>query len=164
MGASAVGGECHVREFRRGRGALADGRGPARGLSLLGVALAGLSMTAACGGTGDGRSQSGTKAAHTRSVSSTVSEAADQSGRLRFTRALLAARAGRVTIVFTNASPVPHNLTLEQPGTRRVLGATSTFSRGKTHLTLTLPPGRYSFYCSIPGHRAAGMHGTLVVR
>lgn len=31
-------------------------------------------------------------------------------------------------------------------------------------LRLELPPGRYVFYCDIPGHRAQGMEGTLTVR
>jgi uncharacterized cupredoxin-like copper-binding protein len=30
-------------------------------------------------------------------------------------------------------------------------------------LTLKLKPGRYVFYCSVPGHRQAGMEGTLNV-
>lgn len=29
--------------------------------------------------------------------------------------------------------------------------------------TFNLPPGTYAFYCSIPGHEAAGMQGTLKV-
>jgi plastocyanin len=29
--------------------------------------------------------------------------------------------------------------------------------------TIVLPPGTYTYYCDIPGHRQAGMHGTLTV-
>ena len=31
-------------------------------------------------------------------------------------------------------------------------------------LIVNLPPGNYTFYCSIPGHRPAGMVGTLIVQ
>ena len=44
-----------------------------------------------------------------------------------------------------------------------MLGATATFQGGTRTLTLTLPPGTYTFYCSVPGHEAAGMKGTLTV-
>jgi plastocyanin len=71
-------------------------------------------------------------------------------------------RAGRVTIQFTNNSPIPHNVTVARGA--QVLGATPTFAGGQRNLTLALPPGTYTFYCSVPGHRAAGMQGTLVVR
>jgi uncharacterized cupredoxin-like copper-binding protein len=45
----------------------------------------------------------------------------------------------------------------------KVLGATPTFAGGSKTLTLKLRPGKYTFYCSVPGHRQAGMEGTLNV-
>lgn len=73
----------------------------------------------------------------------------------------LSAKAGAVTITFTNPSALEHNVTIAQGSS--VLGATPTFSNGAKTLTLNLKPGTYSFYCTVPGHRAAGMEGTLTV-
>jgi|SRR5947209_9308843 len=73
----------------------------------------------------------------------------------------LSAKAGSVTITFTNGSPLEHNLTVAQGG--NVLGATPTFTNGSRSLALSLKPGAYTFYCTVPGHRAAGMEGTLTV-
>jgi len=66
-----------------------------------------------------------------------------------------------VTINFTNASPLEHNVTIAEGS--KVLGATPTFIGGSRTLTLTLKPGTYTFYCSVPGHRQSGMEGTLSV-
>lgn len=99
----------------------------------------------------------GTAQAQTKLV-----EAADPSGQLRFAKTSLTAKAGKVSIEFTNSSPLPHNLTIASGST--VLGATPTFNGGARTLTLKLKPGTYKFYCSVPGHREAGMEGTLVVR
>jgi plastocyanin len=87
--------------------------------------------------------------------------AADPGGLLRFDSKLLSAKAGTVTIAFTNASPVEHNVTVGQGST--VIAGTPTFTGGAKTLTLTLKSGTYTFYCTVPGHRQAGMEGTLKV-
>jgi plastocyanin len=87
--------------------------------------------------------------------------AADPGGQLRFDSKLLSAKAGTVTIAFTNASPVEHNVTVGQGST--VIAGTPTFTGGAKTLTLTLKSGTYTFYCTVPGHRQAGMEGTLKV-
>ena len=86
---------------------------------------------------------------------------ANTSGLLEYNTKQLSAKAGTVTITFTNSSPLEHNVTVAE-GTK-VLGATPTFKGGSKTLTLTLKPGKYVFYCSVPGHRQAGMEGTLSV-
>jgi plastocyanin len=93
----------------------------------------------------------------------TISDAADPSGQLKFTKSSLTAKAGKVKIDFTNSSPLPHNMTIVGPN-GAVIGATPTFSGGGTKsVDVTLKPGKYTFYCSVDGHRAAGMQGTLTV-
>jgi plastocyanin len=79
--------------------------------------------------------------------------------QLRFDKAKLEARAGKVTIDMKNPAPIPHNVSLESDGEGKTVGqgGTSTVSAG-------LKPGEYVYYCSVPGHREAGMEGTLTVR
>jgi plastocyanin len=86
---------------------------------------------------------------------------ANPSGLLAYNTKQLSAKSGTVTIVFTNNSPLEHNVTIAE-GTK-ILGTTPTFKGGSKTLTLTLKPGSYTFYCSVPGHRQAGMEGTLTV-
>jgi plastocyanin len=112
-----------------------------------------------------------TSAAATTSATSTAAAnaggaqaiAADPSGALKYTKASLTAKAGKVTIAFTNNAPLGHNLTIQQGTAGKVLGATPTFMGGTKTLSVDLQPGTYTFYCSVPGHRMAGMVGTLTV-
>lgn len=84
---------------------------------------------------------------------------ADPGGALRFDTDSLDARAGQVTIVMRNPSSTPHNVSLEggEQGDTVGEGGTSTVSAD-------LKRGEYVFYCSVEGHRQAGMEGTLTVR
>ena len=90
-----------------------------------------------------------------------LSLAANPGGQLSYDTTKLAAKAGKVTITMANMSPVEHNVTIAEGA--KVLGATPTFLGGSKTVTVTLRPGTYSFYCSVPGHKQAGMEGTLTV-
>jgi plastocyanin len=89
--------------------------------------------------------------------------AADPGGQLKFDKSSLEAKAGNVTIAFTNDSPIAHNLTVAT-SSGELVNATPTFTGGSKALKLNLKPGTYKFYCSVPGHRQAGMEGTLTVK
>jgi plastocyanin len=91
----------------------------------------------------------------------TLALAANTSGLLAYDTKQLSAKAGTVTITMANMSPLEHNVTVAEGS--KVLGATPTFVGGTRTLTLKLKPGKYTFYCSVPGHRQAGMEGTLSV-
>lgn len=150
-------------------------------VSILPVAV-GLLALAGCGSSSSTTSSSATTPASTPAATPTTSSAATTStpapatgtasalsleanpeGQLKFNTTSLTANAGKVSIAFTNMSPLEHNFTVaSSSGT--VLGATPTFKGGTKTLALELKAGTYKFYCSVPGHRMAGMEGTLTVK
>ncbi len=87
--------------------------------------------------------------------------AAEPGGQLSYDTKQLTAKAGKMTITMTNMSPIEHDVAVAQGS--KVLGTTPTFQGGSRALTLSLKPGTYTFYCTVPGHRQAGMEGTLTV-
>ena len=80
---------------------------------------------------------------------------------LKYNTTVLHAKAGKVEIVFTNASTLQHNVRIESGETE--LGGTKKITKGTTKAYVTLKKGTYNFYCSVPGHEDAGMHGKLIV-
>ncbi len=80
---------------------------------------------------------------------------------LAYDTASLSADAGKVTIDFTNPSAIPHNVVIEQNG--KELAGFEPIASGEESESADLKPGTYTFYCSVPGHREAGMEGTLTV-
>lgn len=71
------------------------------------------------------------------------------------------AAAGEITLTSVNDQSVPHNIAIETPE-GDVLGEVVT-DGGVSTVTATLEPGTYEYYCSVAGHREAGMVGTLTV-
>jgi plastocyanin len=108
-------------------------------------------------------SSAGTSSAAAGGASSNLAIAANSSGQLSYDKKTLSAKAGKVTITMTNMSPLGHNITVQQGTSGSVVGATPTFQGGTKSVALTLKPGKYTFFCSVPGHRAGGMVGTLTV-
>ena len=93
---------------------------------------------------------------------STVDFEADPNGDLAYTQDSVTAEAGKTTIDFVNPQGLSHDVVIEDEGGEDV-GATEVIGEGETSATVDLKPGEYTFYCSVPGHREAGMEGTLTV-
>jgi uncharacterized cupredoxin-like copper-binding protein len=87
--------------------------------------------------------------------------AANPAGQLSYDTKQLSANAGTVTIEMSNMSPIEHDVAVAEGS--KVLGQTPVFTGGSRKLTLKLKPGKYTFFCTVPGHRQAGMEGTLTV-
>jgi plastocyanin len=91
-----------------------------------------------------------------------LSVEADPGGAPVFRPDALEGKAGRVTLELVNLSSTAHSLCVEGAD-QGALGCTGTFRGDRGRLRLRLPAGRYTFFCSVPGHREAGMQGTLAV-
>jgi uncharacterized cupredoxin-like copper-binding protein len=71
--------------------------------------------------------------------------------------------AGKITFAVKNTGKIQHDLVVSGPG---VTGAAKTplLNPGQSgKLTVTLGAGSYTLFCSVPGHRAAGMVAKLTV-
>jgi uncharacterized cupredoxin-like copper-binding protein len=67
--------------------------------------------------------------------------------------------AGPFTFQVKNAGKIPHDLAIKETGDK-----TKEIPAGGTaELKVTLKPGKYELYCSIPGHEAAGMKLVVTV-
>jgi plastocyanin len=119
--------------------------------------------TAASAPTTSSATSSSAPAAAATTGGQTLSLAANPEGQLKYSTTSLTAKAGKVSIDFTNTASLEHNVTVAS-STGAVLGSTPTFNGGSKTLSLTLKAGTYKFYCSVPGHRMAGMEGTLTVK
>lgn len=96
-------------------------------------------------------------------AASSVKFVADPSGDLAYTTTEASAKAGQVTIDFDNPQSLTHDVAIEDSGGKEV-GATELITDSSTSTTVDLKPGTYTFFCSVPGHREAGMEGTLNVK
>lgn len=136
-----------------------------RTISVLVAALA-LAL-AGCGGSSDKNAGSNTSGESTPASNSgggggeALSLAAPADGNLKFDKTELTAKAGKVTINFDNPASIPHAIAVEGNGVDQKSDEITT---SKTSLTVDLKPGKYEFYCPVPGHEQAGMKGTLTVQ
>jgi uncharacterized cupredoxin-like copper-binding protein len=139
-------------------------------LSFLAVApVAAALLVAGCGGSSGGGSSNASATTTPMPASSggqghVVKLSADPGGQLRFNTANLTAKAGKVTLRMFNptSAGMPHGISVEGHG---VDSDGPIVAPGKTStITVTLKKGTYEYYCPVPGHKEAGMKGTLTVQ
>lgn len=142
--------------------------------ALLVLALASFALVA-CGGddddgttttatdTGGAAAEGGEKAGGGEGGGSVLAFEADPNGELAYTTTEATAEAGKTTIDFKNPQGLTHDVAIEDPSGETV-AKTELIGEGETSTSANLKPGEYTFYCSVPGHREAGMEGTLTVK
>jgi plastocyanin len=139
-------------------------------LTVLAVLSLAVFALAACGGDDDdgGEETAATTTEETTGGGgggggATVDVSAAASGDLAYDQTSLSASAGPATFEFSNPASIGHDFCLEQGGSE--VGCTDVISGGDTStLDADLESGEYTFYCSVDGHRDAGMEGTLTVK
>jgi mono/diheme cytochrome c family protein len=87
---------------------------------------------------------------------------ADPSGALAFTAVNAIAPPGQLELDMENKANIQHNIAVKDGSVDEkgpVVG-----QGGVSKISLNLKPGKYTFYCSVPGHEDGGMKGTLTVK
>jgi plastocyanin len=87
---------------------------------------------------------------------------ADPTGQLAYAFAAATAPAGPVDVKSLNKSGTPHDISIKGNGVDQHGEVVS--GGGTSEVKIDLKPGEYTFYCSVPGHEAGGMKGTLTVK
>lgn len=126
------------------------------------MALAGLAAALALGACGGDDRQKEAKGISTEPATTDASGAAlnVEAHDISFTPRELQAAAGDVTIRYTNSGVIQHTLLIDGvDGFKLDVTKSGDADTG----TVKLAPGAYTIYCDVPGHRAAGMEGRLLV-
>ena len=89
----------------------------------------------------------------------TISIPADPNGQLAFQTKQATGQPGQITVQMPNKSGTPHDIVIDGKGKGEIVqnGGVSKFSADFT-------AGKFTYYCSVPGHRQAGMQGTLTIK
>jgi len=131
--------------------------------AILIAAIAALAF-AGCGGDDETTSAATTEDVNTFATTTpdeSFAVAADPS-QLAYTETEISVPAGSVTVDFENPSSTPHDVVVEDADGNELM-RTEEISESAVTATAELDAGTYTFYCSVAGHREAGMEGTLTV-
>lgn len=84
---------------------------------------------------------------------------ADPTGQLAFVTDTATGTPGQITVKMANKSGTPHDIVIDGKGKGEVVK-----DGGVSQFQADFAAGSYTFYCSVPGHRQAGMQGKLTVK
>jgi mono/diheme cytochrome c family protein len=94
----------------------------------------------------------------------TIDIAADPSGQLAYVTKQATSPPGKLSLTSTNKSSTPHDIAIQGPGVSLAKGPVVSNGGVSKVPPVTLKPGKYIYFCTVPGHRQAGMQGSLTVK
>ena len=94
-------------------------------------------------------------ASHSATKTTTVTVAATN---FKFKLSKMSVPKGKVSFVVTNKSTIPHDFKINGKVTPMIKGGKSA-----TLVVTFAKAGKFPYLCTVPGHAAAGMKGTLTV-
>ena len=124
---------------------------------VLGLVLCAGLLFAACGGGGG----SGSSGGYAPPKGPSVQTLDIHAGNFYFKPNAIDAQAGVTTLKLTDDGGI-HSLVFDNAfsGFQLEVSGAGASMTGK----VDLKPGKYTFYCNLPGHRAQGMEGTITVK
>jgi uncharacterized cupredoxin-like copper-binding protein len=135
-----------------------------RNLLSIFIVVAGV-LTAACGATaGTGGTAREAAVAASADAGGAQQVTLTLGDSLRFAPQSIAVRAGQpVELTLRNAGGIGHDFVLTEGASGPVKVEAQGGQTAQGTFTIDTP-GTYTFVCSVPGHAAAGMRGTITVR
>ncbi|HEY7122268.1 MAG TPA: cupredoxin domain-containing protein [Solirubrobacterales bacterium] len=126
---------------------------------------------AGCGGGGDDNNNTSADTSEATQASTSGGAAATGAGGTvdltavdyKFNPSDPTVKSGNVTFTLKNDGQQPHSLEIEDVNgqDKELEGDVSPGQDGT--LKVNLPPGKYEFYCPVPGHKELGMEGDITV-
>jgi plastocyanin len=128
----------------------------------LAAAVLAVGVAAGCGG-GSSSSSSAAPAGGGSASGGTVVEIDIADSGFAFVKSTATAPAGVVTLKAMNPQSTAHNISIKSTDGSINEEGQNVSDGGVSEVTVTLKPGAYTYFCSVPGHEEAGMKGTLTV-
>jgi plastocyanin len=126
------------------------------------IVLALAAALSGCGGSSGSPAASSASSAVSSVAGSHVVEIDVAQSGFQYVKSTATAPSGPVVIRSMNPQSVGHDISLKGNGVD-LHGKVVANGDVSTVVVADLKPGSYTYYCSVPGHEAAGMKGTLTV-
>ncbi len=133
------------------------------------IAIAGLSVLGACGDTDEDGDDAATDETSEGATDSGETDGAEVAGGslefialdIAWDPAEASASPGELDVTLVNEGELEHTWLVEDHEDELKLEVTENGDTDQG--TITLESGSYTYYCDVPGHRAAGMEGSLLL-
>ncbi len=125
-----------------------------------------VALVAAAGGKDTGRLAEAVKPATSNkpiaAENAVLEMPANPDGQHAYVSTQATAEAGQLKIDSKNDANIPHDIALEGNGVNEK--GETVQDGGVSTITVDVQAGEYTYYCTLPGHRAGGMEGKLTVK